>query len=62
VGLGNKCDLDEIDFLEYFARDEKTNCLGFYLENIERGRQFLTVAKEVARLGSQLPYGKTCRV
>jgi len=49
VGLGNKCDLDEIDFLEYFARDEKTNCLGFYLENIERGRQFLTVAKEVAR-------------
>ena len=49
VGLGNKCDLDEIDFLEYFARDEKTNCLGLYLENIERGRQFLTVAKEVAR-------------
>lgn len=49
VGLGNKCDLDEIDFLHYFARDEKTNCLGFYLENIERGRQFLTAAKEAAR-------------
>lgn len=48
VGLGNKCDLDEIDFLDYFARDRKTNCLGFYLENIEKGRQFLTAAKTVS--------------
>jgi len=49
VGLGNKCGLDEIDFLQYFARDEKTNCLGFYLENIERGRGFLQLAKEVSK-------------
>jgi acyl-CoA synthetase (NDP forming) len=49
IGLGNKCDLDEIDFLQYFARDEKTNCLGFYLENIERGRQFLFAAGRVTR-------------
>ncbi len=49
VGLGNKCDLDEIDFLKYFSQDKKTNCLGFYLENIEKGRQFLTSAKETAR-------------
>jgi len=49
VGLGNKCDLDEIDFLKYFTQDEKTNCLGFYLENIEKGRLFLTAAKETAR-------------
>jgi len=46
VGLGNKCDLDEIDFLTYFHQDEKTNCLGFYLENIERGREFLEAAKK----------------
>jgi len=50
VGLGNKCDPDEIDFLEYFAKDEKTNCLGFYLENIERGRHFLKLAREVAKI------------
>jgi acetyltransferase len=49
VGLGNKCDLDEIDFLQYFARDDKTNCLGFYLENIEKGRLFLTAARETAK-------------
>ncbi|MCP4022470.1 MAG: CoA-binding protein [Desulfobacteraceae bacterium] len=46
VGLGNKCDLDEIDFLKYFDQDKKTNCLGFYLENIERGREFLDAAKK----------------
>lgn len=49
VGLGNKCDLDEIDFLKYFAEDAKTNCLGFYLENIEKGRQFLDAAKKVSQ-------------
>lgn len=47
VGLGNKCDLDEIDFLEFFEQDEKTNCLAFYLENIERGRTFLEAARRV---------------
>ncbi len=49
VGLGNKCDLDEIDFLRFFAKDKKTNCIGFYLENIEKGRQFLAEAKEVTQ-------------
>ena len=49
VGLGNKCDLDEIDFLKYFTQDKKTNCLGFYLENIEKGRLFLASAKETSR-------------
>ena len=49
VGLGNKCDLDELDFLYYFSQDEKTNCLGFYLENIKKGREFLTAARKTAR-------------
>ncbi|MCP3875633.1 MAG: CoA-binding protein [Desulfobacteraceae bacterium] len=49
IGLGNKCDLDEIDFLDFFAKDVNTNCLGFYLENIEKGRQFLAAAKEVTK-------------
>ncbi len=49
VGLGNKCGLDEIDFLQYFADDKKTKCLGFYLENIERGREFLKLAQKVSQ-------------
>lgn len=47
IGLGNKCDLNEIDFLRHFKDDEQTNCIAFYLENIENGRDFLEEAKKV---------------
>ncbi|MDJ0723425.1 MAG: CoA-binding protein, partial [Desulfobacterales bacterium] len=49
VGLGNKCDLDELDFLAYFGNDHDTRCLAFYLEDIAHGRRFLERAREVTR-------------
>ena len=49
IGLGNKCDLDEIEFLKYFGNEDKTNCLAFYLESIEKGREFLNAAREIAK-------------
>lgn len=49
VGLGNKCDLDETDFLRFFWEDKKTNCLGFYLESIDKGREFLSLARQVSQ-------------
>jgi acyl-CoA synthetase (NDP forming) len=49
VGLGNKCDLDELDFLEFFGSDCDTHCLAFYLENIAHGRRFLEKARDVTR-------------
>ena len=49
IGLGNKSDLDENDFLRYFGADKKTRCLGFYLENIENGRQFLASARSISQ-------------
>ncbi len=49
IGLGNKCDLDEIEFLEYFGNEDKTNCLAFYLESIEKGREFLETAREITK-------------
>ncbi len=49
VGLGNKCDLDESDFLDYFAGDRETRCLAFYLEDIAHGRPFLEKARKVTR-------------
>lgn len=48
VGLGNKCDLDELDFLEYFRDDSKTTCLAFYVESFDDGRAFLAAAKEAS--------------
>ncbi|MBW1837112.1 MAG: hypothetical protein JRF71_05165 [Deltaproteobacteria bacterium] len=49
VGLGNKCDLDELDFLRYFGDDPGTDCLAFYLENIEHGMAFLRETKALAK-------------
>jgi len=49
VGLGNKCDLEETDFLRWFGDDPETTCIAFYLENVNRGRVFLELAKEVSR-------------
>jgi acyl-CoA synthetase (NDP forming) len=48
VGLGNKCDLDEIDFLKWFGDDTETTCLAFYVESMDRGRKFLEAAAKVS--------------
>ncbi|MHA1707376.1 MAG: acetate--CoA ligase alpha subunit [Promethearchaeota archaeon] len=43
ISLGNKADLDEIDFIEYLANDENTKVILCYLESIENGEKFLNV-------------------
>ena len=49
VSFGNGCDLDSIDFLEYFAVDPKTEIIGAYLEGVKDGPRFVKVIKEVAK-------------
>ncbi len=44
ASIGNKLDLDEVDFLEYFISDPDTKIICLYLESINRGRRFLEVA------------------
>lgn len=39
--LGNKAVLDETDFLELIAGDQKTKILGIYVEDIKRGKKFI---------------------
>jgi len=48
VGLGNKIDLNELDFLRYFGAEDKTDCIALYIENVEQGRRFLETAREVS--------------
>jgi acetyl coenzyme A synthetase (ADP forming)-like protein len=48
VSLGNKADLDEVDFLEAFADDKETSVIVGYLENINEGAKFLQVAEQCA--------------
>ncbi len=49
VSLGNKADLNESDFLEYFGADEDTDIILGYIEDVKDGKRFLEVAQRVAR-------------
>ena len=41
ISLGNKADLNEIDFLEAMSEDDEVSVILLYLESIEEGRKFL---------------------
>jgi acetyl coenzyme A synthetase (ADP forming)-like protein len=47
ISLGNKGDLDEVDYIEAMGEDEDIAVILLYLESIEKGRRFLDVASEV---------------
>lgn len=47
VSLGNKCDVNELDFLEYFAQDPNTHAIGLYLEGITNGKRFIEMVKNI---------------
>ncbi len=47
--LGNKADLDEVDLLEVLSRDPATQYIIMYIESIERGREFISVARSMCR-------------
>ncbi len=49
VSLGNKADLNECDFLEYFGEDPDTDIILGYIEDITDGKRFIEVASRVAR-------------
>lgn len=51
VGLGNKSDLNENDFLDYFGHEDRAaTCIALYLENFEQGRNFLYRAQKIAAI------------
>ncbi len=49
ISLGNKADMDEVDFIEYLANDPHTKVILCYLESIEDGEKFLRVVPKAAR-------------
>jgi acyl-CoA synthetase (NDP forming) len=48
VSIGNSCDLDFNDFLEYFGEDPETRVIACYLEGVSDGQRFLRLAKKVS--------------
>jgi len=49
VSIGNQSDLTIEDLLEYFATDDETHVIGFYVEGFKRGKEFLRLARQVSR-------------
>ena len=47
ASVGNKLDLDEVDFLEYFGKDPATKIIFMYLEGIKRGKELIEAAKAI---------------
>lgn len=49
VSYGNALDLDESDFLEYFADDRETKVIGAYVEGVRDGRRFLAALRRASK-------------
>lgn len=49
VSMGNKSDLDEVDFLSYLGRDPDTEVICMYLEDVQRGRLLLETARGISK-------------
>jgi acyl-CoA synthetase (NDP forming) len=49
VSYGNRCDVTEDEFLDYFGSDSKTKVILIYLEGLARGRDFLDKATQTVK-------------
>ena len=45
--IGNKCDVDESDLLNYLAEDPQTKVVAMHIENVKDGRRFMDAARRV---------------
>ena len=48
ISIGNKADISEVDILSYLARDDQTEVIVGYLEDISTGNNFVKAAEEAA--------------
>ncbi len=50
VSLGNKCDVDEGDLLQYLITDEQTKVILMYIEGVRNGDKLIPVLKEATKV------------
>ncbi|MEW5746257.1 MAG: acetate--CoA ligase alpha subunit [Nitrospirota bacterium] len=50
ISLGNKADLNEIDFIQYFIDDPDTEIILGYIEDVVDGKRFLEVARRATKV------------
>ncbi|MCL5433714.1 MAG: acetate--CoA ligase family protein [Candidatus Marsarchaeota archaeon] len=49
ISYGNAAVVDEVDLLNYLADDKQTKVIVLYIEGINRGKEFIEVAKRVSK-------------
>jgi acyl-CoA synthetase (NDP forming) len=49
IDLGNCCDIDEAEVMEYLEEDPNTRVIAIYMESIHAGKRFLEVSKRVTQ-------------
>ncbi|MBW2001698.1 MAG: CoA-binding protein [Deltaproteobacteria bacterium] len=57
--IGNKCDITEIDILEFLLDDPDTKIIALYLESLSNGRRFFELAKSSSKPFVLLKGGKS---
>jgi acyl-CoA synthetase (NDP forming) len=57
--IGNKCDINEIDLLEFLLDDPDTKVIALYLESFSNGRRFFELAKSSPKPFVLLKGGKS---
>lgn len=50
LSLGDKCDVDFADCLDYFAQDRATRAILLYIEDLTDARKFMSAARAAARV------------
>jgi acetate---CoA ligase (ADP-forming) len=50
ISLGNKADLSEIDFIEYFMNDPETSLILGYIEDVVDGKRFMEIAQKATKV------------
>jgi acetyltransferase len=50
ISLGNKADLNETDFIDYFVNDSETDVILGYIEDVVDGRRFMEIVKKATKI------------
>jgi acyl-CoA synthetase (NDP forming) len=48
--IGNKCDVNEVDILNYLANDPETKVVAMHLEDVREGEEFIEAARRLASI------------
>ena len=62
IDLGNKCDIDEIEALEYLEDDTDTRVIAIHMETIKDGRRFAETCRRVSKKKPIVVFKTTGRI